>query len=99
MMAPIRARRFTDSELPLAVGHSDGTRKLVWQPEDHELRLEDTGNDPFETKPHVLNSGMDRYKVETAGLSRWFSVTGRRTAEEKVSAHDRDVLKSLGYAQ
>ncbi len=88
-----------DSELPLAFGHTDGLRKLVWRPDSQELRVEDIAKDPFETKPQRWKAGADRYKVETAGMSRWFSLTERRGAEENLSAHDREVLKSLGYAQ
>ena len=88
-----------DSDLPLAFGHIDGRFKLVWRPDDRELRLGDVAADPFEAKPRRLNSGADRYKVETAGLSRWFALTERRGSEQNISPHDREVLKSLGYAQ
>jgi arylsulfatase A-like enzyme len=88
-----------DDDFPLAVGHTDGATKLVWRPEDRHLRVEDTAKDPLETKPKLLKAGTDRYKVETAALKRWFSTTHRRGNDEALSAHDREVLKSLGYAQ
>jgi arylsulfatase A-like enzyme len=88
-----------DGDLPLAFGHLDGSTKVVWRPEDQKLRVEDIVRDPLEVKPELLHSGADQYKVETAALKRWISLTERRGAEQKLSTHDREVLKSLGYAQ
>ena len=74
-----------DSELPLAFGHTDGLNKLVWRPEDGELRLENVAQDPLETKPQKFKLRAERYKLETASMSEWFSRTQRRAAEEKLS--------------
>ena len=86
-------------DLPLAFGYADGDKKFVWRPEDKRIRLEDVSADPFELHPQLVKSGKSRYSVETKAMTRWFSLTDGRTSEEKLSAHDRDVLKSLGYTQ
>jgi arylsulfatase A-like enzyme len=88
-----------DQELPLAFGYVDGINKVVWRPGDKKMRLADLGKDPFEAHAQWLGSGKSRYKATTSAMSRWFNLTDGRTAEEKLSAHDREVLKSLGYAQ
>jgi arylsulfatase A-like enzyme len=88
-----------DSELPLAFGHTDGSNKLVWRPDDGELRLNNVAKDPLELKPQKIKSNAQRYKVETAAMSEWFSNTQRRAEEAKLSERDREILKGLGYIQ
>jgi arylsulfatase A-like enzyme len=88
-----------DRDLPLAFGYADGSKKFIWRPDDKRVRVADVSTDPFELHPQMLKSGKPRYNVETKAMTRWFSLTDGRTSDEKLSAHDREVLKSLGYAQ
>jgi arylsulfatase A-like enzyme len=88
-----------EDKLPLAFGHDDGTFKVVWRPEDELLRTADISKDPFELHTQKLKLNGPKYKVETTAMTRWFALTAGRTGEERLSAHDREVLKSLGYAQ
>ena len=39
------------------------------------------------------------YEADTSELKKWFSRTETRAAEQKLSPHDEEVLKSLGYVQ
>jgi arylsulfatase A-like enzyme len=86
-----------DSELPLAFGYTKGTTKIVWRPEDKEMRLEEISR--HETNPQRFTPTADRYKAEAAALSRWFEATQRRAEEANLSARDREILKGLGYIQ
>ncbi|MGH9662840.1 MAG: sulfatase [Bryobacteraceae bacterium] len=88
-----------DEDLPLSFGHADGEHKVVWRPDDKLLRIEDLAKDPLERGPWIVKPGSSQYEVATAAMKRWFSVTESRTSPEKLSAHDREVLKSLGYTQ
>jgi hypothetical protein len=53
----------------------------------------------FEIRPETHRPNDDRYQVETAAMNRWFALTNGRSTAERLSEHDREVLKSLGYAQ
>lgn len=88
-----------NQDLPLSFGHADGNHKIVWRPEDKLLRIENLAQDPLERHPQIVKPGSAQYKVATAEMKRWFTVTDGRTSPEKLSAHDREVLKSLGYVQ
>ncbi len=88
-----------DDELPLLCGRLDGYSKMIWDPNDDKLSLFDLRSDPRELKGAVLAENDPKYTSETAQLERWFSRTQTRAVEQPLSAHDVEVLKSLGYIQ
>jgi arylsulfatase A-like enzyme len=88
-----------DEELPLRFGYVDGNSKFIWSPEEQNVAAYDIGRDPQEMKPRTLNVGNQAYKNQTARLKTWFSRTESRASEERLTARDIDVLKSLGYVQ
>lgn len=87
------------SRLPLHVGKTEGSRKLIWTPEENSLSIYDVQDDPLELKPLSLDDDDARYKRETAALERWFEATDLEESEVKLSKRDAEVLKSLGYIQ
>jgi arylsulfatase A-like enzyme len=89
----------SDRELPLSLGYTVGRMKTVWLPAENKLRIHNVAQDPLETKGRILDPGRPGFRTETVSLKRWFSATDGQTVDEKLSAHDLEVLKSLGYAQ
>jgi arylsulfatase A-like enzyme len=87
------------SELPLQMGHTDGTRKSVWIPASELVNIFDLRKDPQENAPRTVSGGASAYRIETASLGRWFKATEARAVEEKLTREDLEVLKSLGYVQ
>lgn len=85
-------------ELPLRFGRTDGDSKMVWDPGAQKLYLYNLQTDPHELHPQVLTKGST-YKADTSRLKKWFMRTETRAQNRKLSAHDVEVLKSLGYVQ
>lgn len=88
-----------DEELPLRFGYVDGNSKLIWSPEDQRAVAYDIGRDPQEIRPRTLTAGTQAYRGQTKRLQTWFARTESRASEEKLTARDAEVLKSLGYVQ
>lgn len=86
-------------ELPLRFGRTDGDSKMVWDPDAEKLYLYNLNEDPHELHPREISKGQKGYKRDTSGLKKWFMRTETRAQKEKLSAHDVEVLKSLGYLQ
>ena len=85
------------SALPLRLGMTTGSDKLVWTPGENKLAVIDTEKDPFERSPHILDGGDQLYQRQTASLQRWFDSTDLEESELEISDRDAEVLKSLGY--
>jgi arylsulfatase A-like enzyme len=88
-----------DEEMPLLCGRLDGYSKMIWDPKEETLQLFDLRSDPLELTGRALTGDDSRYTTESAQLERWFSRTQTRAAEQPLSAHDLEILKSLGYVQ
>lgn len=86
-------------ELPLRFGRTDGDSKMVWDPGASKLYLYNLQTDPHELHSQVLEKGNKTYKADTSRLNKWFMRTETRAQNRKLSAHDVEVLKSLGYVQ
>ena len=87
------------SQLPLRLGMTMGSDKLVWTPGESKLAVLDTEKDPFERSPRILKAGEQVYERQTASLQRWFDATDLEETELEISDSDAEVLKSLGYLQ
>jgi arylsulfatase A-like enzyme len=88
-----------NEELPLRFGRIDHFSKMIWDPNEKKLSLYDLLSDPHENNARVLAENNPSYEADTSGLKKWFSRTETRAAEEKLTPHDEEVLKSLGYVQ
>jgi arylsulfatase A-like enzyme len=88
-----------NEELPLRFGRIDHFSKMTWGPKDAKLSLYDLKSDPREIHGRVLTSSDATYEADTSELKKWFSRTETRAAEQKLTPHDEEVLKSLGYVQ
>ena len=88
-----------NEELPLRFGRIDDFSKMTWDPTEKKLSLYDLRSDPYEDHPRVIADSNPTYEADTSELKKWFSRTATRAAEKKLSAHDEEVLKSLGYVQ
>ena len=86
-----------NSGLPLRIGKLDGMRKMIWTPDEDRFELFDLAGDPLETEAETLESGDRRYKFEAAAFERWFKSTNLAESESRMTARDREMLKSLGY--
>lgn len=86
-----------NSGLPFRIGKLDGARKMIWTPEEDRFELFDLTGDPLETDAELLESGDRRYKFEAAGFERWFESTNLAESESRMTARDKEMLKSLGY--
>ena len=86
-----------NSGLPLRIGKLDGMRKMIWTPDEDRFELFDLAGDPLETEAETLESGDRRYKFEAAAFERWFESTNLAESESRMTARDREMLKSLGY--
>jgi hypothetical protein len=85
--------------LPLRFGRIDHFSKMTCGPKDAKLSLYDLKSDPREIHGRVLTSSDATYEADTSELKKWFSRTETRAAEQKLTPHDEEVLKSLGYVQ
>jgi arylsulfatase A-like enzyme len=88
-----------DTRLPLFLGETEGTRKLIWSPRKEELAVYDLAQDAFELDPDVFSKNDRTYQSEIPGMQRWFDSTNLEDAETKLSERDTEILKSLGYVQ
>lgn len=88
-----------NEELPLRFGRIDDFSKMTWDPNGRKLSLYDLRSDPHENHPRVIADTNPTYEANTSELKKWFSRTETRAAEQNLSAHDKEVLKSLGYVQ
>jgi len=88
-----------NEELPLRFGRIDHFSKMIWDPNERKLSLYDLRADPYEDRPRVIADSNPTYEADTSELKKWFSRTETRAAEQKLSPHDEEVLKSLGYVQ
>ena len=88
-----------ETRMPLHVGTTEGSRKLIWSPRDEELALYDLAEDAFELNPDVFAKNDRTYKQETPAMARWFDSTNLEDAEATLSERDTEILKSLGYVQ
>jgi arylsulfatase A-like enzyme len=88
-----------DEELPLKFGYIDGNSKVIWSPEEQKAVAYDVGRDPQEAQPRTLNVDSQSYRRQTERLKTWFARTESRASEEKMTARDAEILKSLGYVQ
>jgi arylsulfatase A-like enzyme len=89
----------SERELPLRMSSIDGASKLIWSPEEQNLRGYDVAADRFERKPRAIAADSEFYRDQTERLASWFSRTAERAGEEKLSTRDEEILKSLGYAR
>jgi arylsulfatase A-like enzyme len=85
--------------LPLHLGRTDGSDKMVWTPGRKSLQIIDLQNDPHETERRLLGKGEAPYPRHTAALRRWFESTDLEESEAKLTKRDAEVLESLGYIQ
>lgn len=88
-----------NEELPLRFGKIDDFSKMIWDPGAKKLSLYDLRSDPQENHARVLTDNNPTYEADISGLKKWFSRTETRAAAEKLTPHDEEVLKSLGYVQ
>jgi arylsulfatase A-like enzyme len=88
-----------ETRMPLRVGETEGTRKLVWSPRIQELSVYDLSQDAHELEPDVFAKNDRTYKHETPQIQRWFDSTNLEDVETTLSERDTEILKSLGYVQ
>jgi arylsulfatase A-like enzyme len=88
-----------NEELPSHFGQIDDFSKTIWDPGNRKLSLYNLRSDPHELHARVLTASNSTYEADTAALKKWFTRTETRAAEQKLSPHDEEVLKSLGYVQ
>lgn len=88
-----------NEELPSHFGRIDDFSKMIWDPGNKKLDLYDLRSDPHELHARVLTASDSAYQTDTAALEKWFKRTETRAVEQKLSPHDEEVLKSLGYVQ
>jgi arylsulfatase A-like enzyme len=88
-----------NEELPSHFGRIDDFSKMIWDPGNRKLDLYDLRSDPHELHARVLTASDSAYRADTAALGKWFRRTETRAVEQKLSPHDEEVLKSLGYVQ
>ncbi len=93
-------RLFLDLDgLPLKMGHQLGARKVIWTPEDDQLEIFDIGTDPYELAPRMPEERTPQYRAEVNRMRRWFQATAGEEGENRMTARDLEVLKSLGYVR
>ncbi len=85
--------------LPLKMGHKLGARKVIWTPEDDALEIFDVGKDPYELSAKTPAERTPQYKAEVSRMRRWFKSTAGEEGENRMTAKDMEILKSLGYVQ
>jgi arylsulfatase A-like enzyme len=88
-----------DEELPSKFGYIEGNSKFIWTPEEQTAVAYDVGRDPQETQPRTSSADTQSYRRQTDRLKTWFARTESRASEEKMTARDAEILKSLGYVQ
>jgi arylsulfatase A-like enzyme len=88
-----------ETRMPLRVGETEGTRKMVWSPRAQELTVYDLSADAYELDPDVFAKNDRTYERETPQIQRWFDSTNLEDAETTLSERDTEILKSLGYVQ
>ena len=88
-----------NEELPSHFGRIDDFSKAIWDPGNKKLSLYDLRSDPHELHARILTASNSTYEADTSALKKWFSRTETRATEQKLSPHDEEVLKSLGYVQ
>jgi arylsulfatase A-like enzyme len=88
-----------ETRLPLRLGETEGTRKMVWEPRVEQLSVYDLTEDEFELNPDVYARNDRAYKRETPQIERWFDSTNLEDGESTLSERDSEILKSLGYVQ
>jgi len=88
-----------EARMPLYLGKTEGTRKLIWSPRREELAVYELGEDAFELAPEVFATDDRTYQRETPVMQRWFDSTNLEDAETTLSERDTEILKSLGYVQ
>lgn len=85
--------------LPLHVGVTEGSRKLIWTPRDEELKIFNLERDPFEIHAEQPESGGESFLEQTEALEKWYLATDLSEGESKLTERDMEVLKTLGYIQ
>ena len=85
--------------LPLHVGMTEGSRKLIWTPRDEKLAIFNIERDPFEIHPALPESGGESFVEHTEALEKWYLATDLSEGESKLTERDMEVLKTLGYIQ
>src|SRR6185437_13679281 len=88
-----------NEELPSRFGRIDDFSKMIWDPANKKLSLYNLQSDPHELHARILTASNSTYEADTSALKKWFSRTETRATEQKLSPHDEEVLKSLGYVQ
>jgi len=88
-----------NEELPSHFGRIDDFSKAIWDPGNKKLSLYNLRSDPHELHARILTASNSTYEADTSALKKWFSRTETRATEQKLSPHDEEVLKSLGYVQ
>ena len=72
---------------------------VIWALHDEKLEIFDLQRDPSELKPTKPTDGSQQYELETARLDHWYKATESDAGENRMTEHDVEVLKSLGYLQ
>jgi arylsulfatase A-like enzyme len=88
-----------ETRMPLHVGKTEGTRKLIWSPRREQLAVYELAEDAFELDPDIFAKNDRTYKREAPAIQRWFDSTNLEDAETTLSERDAEILKSLGYVQ
>ena len=86
-------------KLPLRIGKTEGTQKVVWTPESNSLDVIDLKADPYESSPLRLKVKNNEYRRHTNALRRWYDATDLEEGDSSLSGRDTEILKSLGYIQ
>jgi arylsulfatase A-like enzyme len=88
-----------ETRLPLHLGETQGTRKMIWSPRKEELAVYDLAEDAYEMDPDIYAKSDRTYKKEMPAMKRWFDSTNLEDAETTLSERDSEILRSLGYVQ
>jgi arylsulfatase A-like enzyme len=89
----------SNREMPLRLGMTEDSRKLIWHPRSGSLVIFDIDSDPLEQRPSSRGTGTAVFERETARLEAWFTATASRAGKMAEAEQDLEVLKSLGYLQ
>lgn len=88
-----------NEELPSRFGRTNNNSKMVWDTSAQKLYLYDLSRDPHELHGREISKDKPTYLADTSNLKKWFLRTETRAQSQKLSDHDIEVLKSLGYVQ
>jgi arylsulfatase A-like enzyme len=85
--------------LPLRLGRTQGSEKLVWTPQDASLEVFDLAEDALELDPNVVDKESETYRRHTASLTKWYKTTDLDPGDSRLTKRDVEILRSLGYVQ